>query len=116
MIAGKAVGQQVGPGCDPRLEEGATTDDRALPAKNPCRCLIACPCFPAWSGIFSTAATIKLLSGLAVLRPGQVGSPRPPIKISSASSKPCSGRAGFSTPRQNPTAKHYNLSHILKAV
>jgi hypothetical protein len=36
---------------------------------------------PFWvfgAGTFSTAATTRLLSGLAVLRPGLVGSPRPP--------------------------------------
>jgi len=42
------------------------------------------------AGTFSTAATTRLLSGLAVLRPGLVGSPRPPMKVSSASRKPCS--------------------------
>src|SRR5215469_9774078 len=72
---------------------------RALPAKNPCWRLTACPCFPLrffGAGTFSTAATTRLLSGLAVLRPGLVGSPRPPMKVSSASSKPCSGREGSS--------------------
>src|SRR5215469_11913772 len=56
---------------------------RALPAKNPCWRLTACPCFPLrffGAGTFSTAATTRLLSGLAVLRPGLVGSPRPPMK------------------------------------
>ena len=65
------------------------------PAKNPCWRLTAWPCFPLWffgAGTFSTAATTRLLSGLAVLRPGLVGSPRPPMKVSSASRKPCSGR------------------------
>src|SRR5207248_11442639 len=48
------------------------------------------------AGTFSTAATSRLLSGLAVLRPRLVGSPRPPMKVSSASRKPRSGRAGSS--------------------
>src|SRR5215472_15477610 len=72
---------------------------RALPAKNPCWRLTACPCFLLrffGAGTFSTAATTRLLSGLAVLRPGLVGSPRPPMKVSSASRKPCSGRDGSS--------------------
>src|SRR5215475_15432010 len=65
---------------------------RALPAKNPCWRLTACPCFPLrffGAGTYSTAATTRLLSGLAVLRPGLVGSPRPPMTVSSASRKPC---------------------------
>src|SRR5262245_7518382 len=107
-IAGKPVGQQMRIGGDIGFEKGPQFgprrrrqhgDARASPAKNPCWRLTACPCFPLrffGAGTFSTAATTRLLSGLAVLRPGLVGSPRPPIKVSSASRKPCTGREGSS--------------------
>src|SRR5438105_1203207 len=106
-IAGKPVGQQMRIGGDIGFEEGpqlgpgrgGSTAMRASPARNPCWRLTACPCFPLrffGAGTFSTAATTRLLSGLAVLRPRLVGSPRPPMKVSSASRKPCSGRDGSS--------------------
>src|SRR6516162_5883831 len=102
-ITGKPIGQQMRIGrhiCfkkDPQfgpLAAGSTAM-RASPAKNPCWRLTAWPCFALrffGAGTFSTAATTRLLSGLAVLRPRLVGSPRPPMKVSSASRKPCSGR------------------------
>ena len=67
--------------------------------RSSCRGTSGCSCFPFrffGAGTFSRAATTRLLSGLLVLRPGLVGSPRPPMKVSSASRKPRSGRAGFS--------------------
>src|SRR3984893_18335301 len=106
-IAGEPVGQEVRLGLDIRLEEGAEFGagggrqhgDPRLPAKNPCWRLTACPCFLFLffgAGTFSTAATTRLLSGLAVLRPRLVRSPRPPMKVSSASRKPRSRRVGSS--------------------
>src|SRR6516165_7611276 len=106
-IAGEPIGQQMRIGGNIGFKEGpqfrpvaaGSPAMRASPAKNPCWRLTACPCFPLrffGAGTFSTAATTRLLSGVAVLRPGLVGSPRPPMKVSSASSKPCSGREGSS--------------------
>src|SRR4051794_24294804 len=103
-ITREPVGQQTGPGRELSFRKApsstavaaGSTAMRALPAKKPCCRFTACPDFPFWlcgAGTFSTAATTKLLSGLAVLRPRLVGSPRPPMKVSSASSKPPSGRA-----------------------
>ena len=83
-IAGKPIGQQMRIGGNIGFKEGpqfrpvaaGSTAMRASPAKNPCWRLTACPCFPLrffGAGTFSTAATTRLLSGLAVLRPGLVG-------------------------------------------
>jgi transposase len=105
--AGEPVGQQMRPGRDISGQKGAelapvaagSTAIRALPAKNPCWRFTAWPCLPFLffgAGTFSTAATTRLLSGLAVLRPRLIGSPRPPMKVSSASRKRRSGRAGSS--------------------
>jgi hypothetical protein len=87
-----------------------STAIQAFPTKNPCWRLTAGPCFPLrffGAGTFSTAATTGLLSGLAVLRPGLVGSPRPPMKVSSDSRKPSSiGKivTGFQKPNLGLTA------------
>src|ERR1700746_3588559 len=60
-----------------------STAMRASPAKNPCWRLTACPCLPLrffGAGTFSTAATISLLSGLAVLRPRLFQVPGAPVE------------------------------------
>jgi hypothetical protein len=70
----------MGPGRDIVFEEGAELGtpggrqhgDAGVAAKKPCWRFTACPCFPflfCGAGTFSTAATTKLLSGLAVGAP-----------------------------------------------
>lgn len=51
------------------------------------------------AGSYSTAAATRLLSGLLVLPPGLLGSPRPPITVSSSPRQPRSGRAGHRSAR-----------------
>ncbi len=83
-----------------------STAIRALPAKNPCWRCTAWPYFPflfCGAGTFSTTATTRLLLGLAVLRPGLVGSPRPPMK------SPPLRRQGFRPPRGTRAADGLGL-------
>src|SRR3984893_256700 len=98
-IAGKPVGQEMGPRHDVRLEEGAEFGTRrgwqhgdpGVAGEEPVLTLHGMAVFSLLvlcAGTFSTAATTRLLSGWAVLRPELVGSPRPPMKASSASRNP----------------------------
>jgi hypothetical protein len=106
-IAGKPVGQQARIGGDIRFKKGPQFGprrrrqhgDSGITGEQPVLALDGVPMLPApvlRHRSLATAATTRLLSGLAVLRPGLVGSPRPPMKVSSASRKPCSGRDGSS--------------------
>ena len=106
-IASEPVGQEMRPGCDISGQKGTELGagrgrqhgDAGITGKEAVLALDRMPCLPFrffGAGTFSTAATTRLLSELLVLRPRLLGSPRPPMKVSSASSKPRSGRAGSS--------------------
>src|SRR5467141_681147 len=110
-IAGKPVGQEMGSGCNVRLEEGAEFGarrgrqhgDPGVAGEEPVLALDRMAVFSLlvlWRRHLldrgNNQALVGVGRGLAVLRPELVGSPRPPMKVSSASRNPRSTRVGSS--------------------
>ena len=100
-ITGKPIGQQMRFGGNIGFQEGAQFGrrrrrqygDACIAGKEPVLALDGVPMLSARvlrrRHLFDGAHD-QAFAGLAVLRPRLVGSPRPPMKVSSASSKPCS--------------------------
>jgi hypothetical protein len=98
VMAGKPVGQKMRVGRDVGLANGAqfgagrgwqhgdagiAGNEAVLPLDG----VAVLPLRFFGAGTFSTAAMTRLLSRFLMLRPGLAGSPRPPMKVSSASRK-----------------------------
>ena len=115
-IAGEPVGQEVRAGGDVSgseapssapLAAGSTTM-RALPATKPCWRFTPVLALPVlWCRHLLDAATTRLLSGLFVLRPRLLGSPRPsrppPESRAADGPNPCSARGAACAPWSRPS-------------